>query len=304
MAKNKRIQAVSKLLGGTKAPLPPAESFRENENEIRSQLQASGEAVFEMDPHKVRIPDIYNREEIAYTPSDPAFMELCDSIRKHGQDEPIHVRIEDGQYELISGRRRLEACKSLNRQVRCILSASIENRREAELEKWRENVERKNLSAYEQYRLWQSWIDNKVFGSQKEIAKVTNRTRARVSQIFSIGQLPDYIIDELDDRRIIQTRHADLYRKYKQQHPNCDDTLRKRIKASSESISDEKKLSLIFAPLTAPEKKEEEKVTAPGTKKVLCVIRRKKGIPTIHLKRELSEEALKKIKEIIVEDSV
>ncbi|WP_419620014.1 ParB/RepB/Spo0J family partition protein, partial [Thiolapillus sp.] len=302
----KRIQAVSKLLGNAKPPVPAARSFT---NESSSeQLIDAGKATFEADPSDVMLPKTYNREEISYTDSDDAFKELRESIEKDGQDEPIHVRKNGDDLILISGRRRLEACRALGRKIICIISTGVANEKEAELEKYRENTIRKNLSAYELWQLWQSWLDNGIFESKTAIAKAIGKTRARVSQVFSLTKIPAFIVKEIDDKRLIQTRYASQYLKLKAAHGNLDHTLRKRIKdyqgkiASGSKIFDEKKLSIIFAPIRTEE--IEQKIIAPRTDQVLCVVKLNNNRPTFHLQVQLSDEAVSRIEKIIVEDAV
>ena len=305
----KRIQAVSKLLGNAKPPVPAARSFT---NESSSeQLIDAGKATFEADPSDVMLPKTYNREEISYTDTDEAFKELRDSIKQDGQDEPIHVRkINGDDLILISGRRRLEACRALGIKVVCIISPRIATDKEAELEKYRENTLRNDLSAYELCMLYQSWLENKIFESQADIAEAVGKTKARISQIFTISNIPKYIVSEIVDKRLLQTRHAAQYAKFKARHSNVDDTLKKRIKTykvnaekAGQTVTDEKKLSLIFAPI-ASENHGVREIKATGSKKVLCSVKGSEHKPTFQLKVALSETALKKIEDIIVEDAL
>jgi ParB family transcriptional regulator, chromosome partitioning protein len=119
-------------------------------------LQGSLSAIREIDPAQIDDWGPKDRME-AFTvvnSDDDAegFEALKDSIRDGGQQVPILVRRApiEGRYEVIYGRRRLQACRDLGLKVR----ANVQDLDDAAalLAKGLENAARRNLSFYEKAR--------------------------------------------------------------------------------------------------------------------------------------------------------
>ncbi|MDQ3388985.1 MAG: ParB/RepB/Spo0J family partition protein, partial [Gemmatimonadota bacterium] len=74
---------------------------------------------------------------------------LADSIRQHGVLEPLLVRATNGGYEIIAGERRLHAAKRAGLED---VPVRVLRATDAEAEIWSiiENVQRENLSAWEE----------------------------------------------------------------------------------------------------------------------------------------------------------
>jgi plasmid partitioning protein RepB len=242
----KRIQAVSRLLGNVKPPVAAAETF------TTRHMEEEGRVIKELDPNTIQISKFYNREATAL--QDEAFAGLKGSIKNHGQDEPIRVRkTSEGDYELISGHRRTEACRQLNIKVKALV-ANVADEREAQLLKWRENEEREDISEYEKYRLFRSWLDAGLFKNNKELAIQVNYTQARISQILSIGKVPQDLLNALMDCRSITYRHAAMYRKLKKSQAGFDALLKKRIATLKDKPMDD--ASILDQALAPPQKKK------------------------------------------------
>ncbi len=173
-----------------------------------AELEASGNLVREIDPRRIRRSRFYNREEIAYR--DPEFIELKHSIETGGQDFPIKVRpvADDPEhdYEVVAGNRRLQACLELDRPVRALVEALDD--REAELENWRENNEREDLSPIELARKFQNWLDTGLFRTQAEIAQAVDRSKGWVSDLLAMLKLPEAVLGALADPRSLGIKEA------------------------------------------------------------------------------------------------
>ena len=123
---------------------------------VLGALQGSLAAIKEIDVDLIddwgpadRLPEF-----MTHYPETPAqdFQSLKDSIQMSGQQVPILVRKTKNQarYEVIFGRRRLQACRELGLKVR----ANVQDLDDASalLAKGLENAARRNLSFYERAR--------------------------------------------------------------------------------------------------------------------------------------------------------
>lgn len=108
---------------------------------------------------------------------------LSDSIRRHGIIQPLTVRaLEDGQYELIAGERRLRAAILLDMpEVPCVILEADEHQSAAMA--IIENLQRENLNIFEQAAAISSLIQTCSL-TQEEVA-----ARLSVSQSFVANKL-------------------------------------------------------------------------------------------------------------------
>lgn len=117
---------------------------------------------------------------------------LAESIHHNGLLQPITVRrTEDGRYELISGERRLRACKMAG--ISAIPSIIIEiNEEKSALLAVIENLQRENLHFFEEALAIERLI--KGFGiSQEELSRKLGKSQSALSNKLRILRLPDEI---------------------------------------------------------------------------------------------------------------
>ena len=87
-----------------------------NENDLKILLGENNLQENEAQtPHAIALAKLHPFHEHPYKVEDNDEMaELCESIRTHGVLSPILVRpTEDGEYEIVSGHRRVFACRRL-----------------------------------------------------------------------------------------------------------------------------------------------------------------------------------------------
>lgn len=114
---------------------------------------------------------------------------LKTSISTNGQRVPILLHpLEGDRYDLIYGRRRLEACRELGVKVRAIIT-EVEGD-QALRDQLLENQERRDLSFIERAQVAAALIDNEYLAeadrTNKGVAEVLNLTEAGVSQLLSV----------------------------------------------------------------------------------------------------------------------
>ncbi len=102
---------------------------------------------------------------------DDEIAELADSIEKQGLINPILVqKRDDGKYVVIAGHRRYEAVKRLGLpHIECNVFEDM-NEKDIVLAQLAENVQRKNMSAYELVETF-DYMKNKLHMNQQAIAR-------------------------------------------------------------------------------------------------------------------------------------
>ena len=132
---------------------------------------------------------------------EDALDELAASIEQLGIIQPLTVRsLGDGQYELISGERRLRASRraGLERVPAYIREADTEAMLEMAIV---ENVQRENLNPVEVALGYQRLIDECTL-TQEQVAKKVGKKRATVANFLRLLKLPPRVQAALRDQTI------------------------------------------------------------------------------------------------------
>lgn len=144
------------------------------------------------------------------------FEELLADIKASGQNDAITVRrTPAGTFEIAAGRRRLEACRRLNRTV---LARVRELDDQSMLRvQFSENERRADISALERAR-WFSEVRDQLRTSAKDIAAQFGVDPSTFSLYLRLARFPDEILDRLKEpqrlavlpaRRIMEAIEAD-----------------------------------------------------------------------------------------------
>lgn len=122
--------------------------------------------------------------------------DLANGIKERGLINAITVREKNGGYELIAGERRLRAVRDILGEP--TIRAKIRNVSDidAAFMCFDENYNRKDLSEYEVYK-WVSTVQKDLGINQREIGKKLRFSEVRISQIMSVGKLPQDVIDRI-----------------------------------------------------------------------------------------------------------
>jgi len=119
------------------------------------------------------------------TECDAEIHELAESIEKQGLINPILVqKLENGQYEVIAGHRRFEAVKRIGLPyIECNVVEDDLSEREVILTQIAENVQRKNMSAFELVETFED-LKNRLHINQKLIAKMFGKSDVWVTNQY------------------------------------------------------------------------------------------------------------------------
>lgn len=165
------------------------------------------------------IPDTYNqeirREEVIYASLDkirpnalqprelfdPAGIEeLAASIKEKGVIQPLVVRRQGDNFELIAGERRLRAAQHLGMKDIPVLVKNADDRESLELALI-ENIQRENLNSIEEARAYQYLLD-KFQVTQERISEVLGKARTTITNTLRLLKLPQEIQNEIRQSRI------------------------------------------------------------------------------------------------------
>lgn len=123
--------------------------------------------------------------------------ELAASIRTQGILQPLIVRPVGNDYEIIAGERRFRAAQRAGlREVPAIVRRyTDEQALEAALV---ENLQREDLTAVEAARAYRR-LEEEFHYTHGEIALRTGKSRSTIVNGLRLLQLPDVVLDQLDD---------------------------------------------------------------------------------------------------------
>lgn len=171
----------------------------------------NGTVAIELSPDQ--IDDPAGSDRLEGWQDDPEFDALVNNIRRRGQTQAIRVRPADPEWQpnpdhpldtadrfvIQSGRRRLAACRRLNRKVVAVLSTQEGAAALADLEeRFHENTMRQNLSGFEELLSIGLIADALGDLSQQEIAERLSVSQNDVSLGRACVELHDRIVAEVD----------------------------------------------------------------------------------------------------------
>lgn len=119
--------------------------------------------------------------------------ELADSIKSHGQEQPIIVYPKDasGKYRIQKGERRWRACKQAGVPVEAIVNKKDQDELDETAGELIENIQRENLTPMEIAKGIQKFIDEDW--KAVDVAKRLGKSRGFVSQHLSLLKLPECV---------------------------------------------------------------------------------------------------------------
>ena len=132
--------------------------------------------------------------------------ELAASIKAHGVIQPIVVRplpmgaAGSARYEIVAGERRWQAAKMAGLQDIPTIVRQLTDRQAAAMGLI-ENVQREELTATEEARALKQLIEE--FGlTQQEVADSVGRSRAAVSNLIRLLDLPEAVVALIDSKAL------------------------------------------------------------------------------------------------------
>ena len=169
--------------------------IKSSKNKATNQIQFIPHDLIKPNPQQPRVRFDYNELE-----------GLACSIRANGLLQPINVRVlENGEFELISGERRLRAARMIGMtKIPCIVMNASDQ--QSALFAIIENVQRENLDFFEEAVAIERLMTE--YGlSQDEIAEKLGKAPSTLSNKLRLLRLPDEIRDKISYAGLSE-RHA------------------------------------------------------------------------------------------------
>jgi ParB family chromosome partitioning protein len=166
-----------------------------------------------LDPKTVRRSIWANRNEAEF--STPEFLDLKDEIGNAGGNvQPIKVRAVKGvfdrqtpPYEIVFGHRRHQACLELGLLVNAVVVDDMDDQALFEAMD-RENRGRKNLSAWEQGRMYDEAIKKGLYSSIRRLVEALGVNLSDAARAVQLAKLPREVVDAFATPLDIQVRWA------------------------------------------------------------------------------------------------
>lgn len=127
---------------------------------------------------------------------EEAIRELAQSILENGLVQPITVRRHEGSYQLISGERRVRACREAGITHIPAYIRQVETAEEMIELSLIENIQRETLNAMEVAVAYQRLAEECRF-SHEEIARKVGKNRSTIVNFLRLLKLPEQIRDSI-----------------------------------------------------------------------------------------------------------
>lgn len=126
--------------------------------------------------------------------------DLVLSISSNGLLEPIVIRPKNNKFELVSGSRRLAACRKLGmRKILCgIRELTDQEAFEVGLS---ENVARMSINPIEEARAFEAYTSQHGWGSEQQLSKKIGKSPSYISRRKRLLTLPSEKLEEIFRRR-------------------------------------------------------------------------------------------------------
>jgi ParB family chromosome partitioning protein len=132
---------------------------------------------------------------------DAELQQLVESVQARGMLQPVLVRpLPGGRYELVAGERRLRAAKSAGLERVPALVRSTEESERLELALI-ENMARQDLNPLDAARACAALVDELGL-SKEEIGRRVGRSRAAISNMVRLLELPDEVLAMLESAEL------------------------------------------------------------------------------------------------------
>jgi ParB family chromosome partitioning protein len=163
--------------------------------------------------------------------SEQDVSELSESIKILGVLQPILVRPQGGEYQIVAGERRFRAASRAGLTQVPVIIKEIDDRQTLEVALV-ENVQRQNLNPLEEAKGYQRLMDEFSLSAQ-EVSERVGKDRATVANLVRILRLPVGVQEMIADGRI-SVGHAKAILTVKE--PSAQTNLANKVIAESLSV--------------------------------------------------------------------
>lgn len=148
-------------------------------------------------------PNLYQPRKVF---DEESIQELAQSIKVYGIIQPLSVRkIDENNYELIAGERRLRAAKEAGLSKVPAIVANINDKDSAAIALL-ENLQREDLNFYEEALAYHNLIKVHSY-TQEQLSEVIGKKQSTIANKLRILKLDEKIISTIIDNKLTE-RHA------------------------------------------------------------------------------------------------
>jgi ParB family chromosome partitioning protein len=196
---------VSSVIAGITGGHETAQELEEAKQELARFEGAS--PARPLDPTRIKRSRWANRIEAEFSTTE--FKELKADIAKAGGNvQAIKVReVGPDRYEIVFGHRRHQACLELGLPVNAVIEKSLSDQALFEAMD-RENRARKNLSAWEQGRMYNEALKGGLYPSLRRLAESVGVNLSAASRSIQLATLPKDVIAAFSSPLDLQVRWA------------------------------------------------------------------------------------------------
>jgi len=174
-----------------------SDSTSEEQGSHTEQNLSSGGRVKEIDISRIKPNPHQPRQEF---PEDK-LLELVESIQEYGVVQPITLTpIENGEFELVAGERRLKATKRAGETKIPAIVKETTNREQMELALI-ENIQRHDLNPIEEAQAYYNLMEEFDL-TQSEVAQKVGKSRSSIANILRLLELPQKIKQGLKQEKL------------------------------------------------------------------------------------------------------
>lgn len=239
------------------------ESLRTRTALVKSSSEAakSGVAVLYIPLEKIVL-----HEQVRKTFDDVRLLELANSLRSMGQQQPITVMPEGDKYRVVSGERRVRALKLINHPTVMAVLQNVKDEKEIAIAQLVENLQREDMSAYEIGVSFLALTQNGGL-SKEDLADKIGKNRRYVYKMLAVTKLPDALKDLLVRRVLNDTMAIEqlvkVFSQFPKQHDRIIELVLKAAETGMVSRSDVHDIAdRIFAESPEGEKPQKVRKTA------------------------------------------
>jgi ParB family transcriptional regulator, chromosome partitioning protein len=136
--------------------------------------------------------------------------ELARSIKQIGLLQPIIVRANETNFEIVAGNRRFKACKLLGlKKISCHI-VELDDKSAYEISLI-ENVHRHTLNPIEEGLAFKKYVDELGWGGLTELAKKICKSPSYISRRIKLVNLPQNILDIISQSAVKITTVEELF---------------------------------------------------------------------------------------------
>ena len=183
--------------GALMAHLAKESSTQRENDQLRAALETweGASPARKLDPNLVKPSRWANRHPDSFRTDE--FDAFKEEIRVAGGNvQPAKVRPSpgtDGEFEIVFGHRRHRACLELGLPLLVVIESIDDQSLFAEMD--RENRNRKDLSPWEQGKMYLNALDSGLFSSGRKLAEHVGTPQSMVSKALALARLPLPVIE-------------------------------------------------------------------------------------------------------------